>query len=56
MGETKLHKKRNGHAKPVSLYPLSFDAALTGLLETKPPPKKQKPQTKKKEKESQGQL
>jgi len=30
----------------VSLYPLSFDDALSGLLQTKPPLKKRKPRKK----------
>ena len=33
-------------AKPVSLYPLSFDEALTMLIKTKPKPQKKRAMSK----------
>ena len=38
-GEKMEPKGKRGAEKPVSLYPLTFEEALSGLLETPPKPK-----------------
>ena len=39
-GNEKMEPKgKRGAEKPVSLYPLTFEEALSGLLETPPAPK-----------------
>ena len=51
-GKRKQTRPRH-YAKPLSLYPLSVEEALTEVLKVKPPPKRsKKPQTHKKQRAS----
>ncbi len=53
MKEKKPEKnKKRGNEKPLSLYPMNFEEAISSLLNTKPPPKetKQKKSKQKKKK------